>query len=55
VDLYRTDNTTGDPEMRIQTGLAPGSSVTDATPASGHEYRYRALAYSAAGGIASSN
>jgi len=55
VDLYRTDNTTGDPEIRIQAGLIAGSTVTDYTPASGHEYRYRAVAYSASGGIASSD
>lgn len=55
VDLYRTDLTVGGAEMRIQTGLPAGSSVTDATPASGHEYRYRALAYSLSGGLTSSD
>ena len=55
VDLYRTDLTAGEAEMRIQAALTPGSTVTDPTPASGHEYRYRAVATSPSGGIASSN
>jgi len=54
VDLYRTDLTEGSTEIRIQAALAPSTTVTDWTPAAGHEYRYRAVGTSPSGGIATS-
>lgn len=54
-DLYRTDMTESGPEIRIQAGMDSDTTITDWTPASGHEYRYRAQAYSASGGITSSD
>lgn len=51
-DVYRTDVTDGQAEIRIATGLVPNSTYTDYTAATQTVYAYRVRAYSATGGFA---